>query len=616
MNEKSTQVVLDVDTLANSRKYSRVTDPEGRQETAKVAIEAHKKRNVTKQELRKRELQVKQIQQEQMDLAGRRNKLWQSIQEKQKSLEEFEVGLVGRLKKILFLDKLERRRLTALKAELDSLEAKLEALSQNHREQQNKIQELREILENLEDPQEIIDAYYERKSTEPLTNEQKRQLLKPEVLSQLSMEQYIALWRRLNPYFFTHVTRHGFREVRELDLFANFYAPPEPVWVDDNFRSFLSEKEIQTTLSILGLRSLDKKSVYNWLKNRGILDLSSASEAKASLFKQHADADYYPDKSAVHFARNSASHEKYGSERGNEVFIVYPTDFIASQYAFGFFDGGSFIKPAYEYILNDNFVWPGGVGRGISVDAGMVFLPKSTLVDPETGSKYTRDINSSGEVRPKLTDEFFLKLKRWLLHPEIDLLTILNRYMEERREVNKSFIKDDAVNYIRNRLTQESFPVDTIDQLSTAIWGSLIGEFHLSAHNRGNEDFSSFNLSEGHIEKIINEFGLQWERAARTDHAVPAQEYWENYFNQYPEQRPKHIVYYDGNPTAAVYEFLQKNGIGKADTSEVDGPLLGFDDNHVVDMKNDPRANVGKEEIERIAMEIIDEYYANGREQQ
>ena len=46
----------------------------------------------------------------------------------------------------------------------------------------------------------------------------------------------------------------------------------------------------------------------------------------------------------------------------------------------------------------------------------------------------------------------------------------------------------------------------------------------------------------------------------------------------------------------------------------MDGPLLGFDDNHVVDMENDPRANVGKEEAERIAMEIIDEHYASRQE--
>ena len=97
-----------------------------------------------------------------------------------------------------------------------------------------------------------------------------------------------------------------------------------------------------------------------------------------------------------------------------------------------------------------------------------------------------------------------------------------------------------------------------------------------------------------------------WKRAENT---VSSREYWEKYFAKNPKQKPKHLVFYDGDPTSAIYKFQQRNNIGQADVSETEGTLLGFDDHHVADMGKDPRVNAGYDELVEIADKIIAEYY-------
>ena len=111
--------------------------------------------------------------------------------------------------------------------------------------------------------------------------------------------------------------------------------------------------------------------------------------------------------------------------------------------------------------------------------------------------------------------------------------------------------------------------------------------------------------------KYIDDFKSSNAKYKRSETTIASNEYWEKYFAEHPEQRPKHIVYYNGDPTNAIYRFQQENHIGSANTSKVDGQLLGFDDNHVVDMANDPRSNIGHQELVNLGNKIIREHYQN-----
>ncbi|MDD3072621.1 MAG: hypothetical protein PHP47_02825, partial [Candidatus Pacebacteria bacterium] len=99
-----------------------------------------------------------------------------------------------------------------------------------------------------------------------------------------------------------------------------------------------------------------------------------------------------------------------------------------------------------------------------------------------------------------------------------------------------------------------------------------------------------------------------WEKARNT---ITAKEYWERYFEKHPEQKPKHIVYYNGDPTLAIHEFQRKYGIGQADTSASEGQLLGFDDKCVMNMVKDKRAWAGYDDLVEMSNKIISDYYRN-----
>lgn len=112
---------------------------------------------------------------------------------------------------------------------------------------------------------------------------------------------------------------------------------------------------------------------------------------------------------------------------------------------------------------------------------------------------------------------------------------------------------------------------------------------------------------------------------------ISAKDYWEQYFIDHPEQKPAHIVYYDGEPSFAVKQFLSDNGIledqgddffgepirandmknitGPGDTSERDGEMLGFDQHYISDGNKD-EALVGEHKrFNEMALRILEERY-------
>jgi hypothetical protein len=113
--------------------------------------------------------------------------------------------------------------------------------------------------------------------------------------------------------------------------------------------------------------------------------------------------------------------------------------------------------------------------------------------------------------------------------------------------------------------------------------------------------------------RIMKSCNAHWKMPSNP---ITSREYWERYFSDHPEQRPRHVHYYSGSdPTTGIQEFLRRNDIGRADTLEEHGPLLGFDDNHIKSMWQDPRAWEGYEWLMDTAERIIEEQYAGFSEE-
>lgn len=196
--------------------------------------------------------------------------------------------------------------------------------------------EQRTKQDELPDPKKMIESYYEKASEIPLTNQEKRDLLKPEVLAELSTEEYVALWKRLNPHFLTHVTRQGLRDHTGCDPMVSHLS---------NYNSFVNgftdvmknEKRIYPPLARIGLKDRDETTVKIFL-SKYVLQAENEEEAlkrfDSTLHQSMGEAPTYPDRTSTHLAAQIVSDIYYGGETNNETFFVYPSDVLASQYPF------------------------------------------------------------------------------------------------------------------------------------------------------------------------------------------------------------------------------------------------------------------------------------------
>ena len=349
-----------------------------------------------------------------------------------------------------------------------------------------------------EKEQQLREKQAEAIEKGPLTPEQKKEELTFDKLSKLSTDEYLTLWLRLNPYYVSHVTRQGIR-----DHTCGTHMAGVGEW-HDGLTEVLKDKKIVPPLAIrMGTKgNIDKENVASYLSKYG---KNIGNPREKSKILQAINEDM-ADRGSIHFMCQDVGDNQYGAEENNECFFIFPTDVIASQCQFAPEGGTNFMKGLKhrgDNIFNNLYVYPptnNGELGSIPIDAGLVFLPKSTIVDPNTGSKYkTKTItNMDGTTKQVVAEQAFERT------PDGDY-PFKNNYL----------VKD----------------------------------------------------------------------------GVTAQEYYEKYFTEHPEQKPTHIIYYDGNPDSAVDELLVRKGIsysyegakdgkkGPGDTSVEHGEYLGFEDN-------------------------------------
>jgi hypothetical protein len=522
-------------------------------------------------------------------------------------LEQRLETVAARLKKLF---RVKDKSATEIQSEIEIMESEMEEVIGQTLALRGELEKLAQDQAELPDPEKMLEAYYNKMETMPLSNEEKRELLRPEVLAELSTDEYIALWRRLNPHFLTHVTGQGFR-----DHNAAWFHSGGMHELCDGFRQTLQdEKLLRSPMGIRDLRSRDETTIRSFLEGWA-LKAETKREAldrlNAQLHHSWASAPNYPDKTAVHFATQLVADGFYGGERNNEIFFIYPSDVIASQYDFAF--NGSekdFTCPQSETMWNDVFVWPESPEKpGIPVDSGVVFLPGNTPVDPETGSKYASEVKAveGEEKRVMIEDEKLVKaFIDWAteLNDESPAIQAYREYYEKRNDMwtSREDRQKTCFGVFKGEIMQLGFCEDATDNLISKIFGNdNIGAWAY----HGKLGWGASSPEEAALD-IVKSASANWKRA---ENAITAKEYWERYFKQNPQYAPTHVIFYDGDPTTAIYKFQQRHNIGQADTSEKEGTLLGFDDRHVLDMSKDPRANRGYDELVATTHRIIEEHY-------
>lgn len=452
---------------------------------------------------------------------------------------------------------------------------------------------------NLTDrPQIKLDEILKTKTETPLTNQEKRDLLKPEALAQLSTEEYVDLWKRMNPQYLSHVTKQGF--------YDGDATPPydEPNRLDTDLPKIMhTTKNMLPYMSLYYFPNIGEKSVKDKLVSSVLKDNVDKESAQRefndmlSWSLRESVAPRYADISSIHFASQTVPDDAYGAERGNAIFFVFPTDVLASQYNFSVMGREKDLRyPTREIGWNDVFVWPDVVaGSGIPLDAGLIFIPEKVLVDPLTGSRYASEIKEVNGVETRVVIEDVALVDRFTkwsktLDKDSKAVQLAQQYFSKRDGTSAKQLDDLCINELQNI----GFHPDAINSFLPKLKRDLM----LWNPETVEETFA----------KLIGESKEKYKRAENT---ISTKEYWERYFSEHPDEKPKHIIYYYGDPTTAVAQFEKQNGIGAADTSKIDGPLLGFDDHHVTDMKNDPRANQGHDELVNLGNKIITEHYAS-----
>jgi hypothetical protein len=265
------------------------------------------------------------------------------------------------------------------------------------------------------------------KEERPLSKHEKELFLNPESLANLSREEYIAVWRQLSPNFVSHITRQGYREPEN----THGYHSKGLGEFHNNFVEMLNDGlELKSKFSKNGIEEAvlehlahfdpheyktlesgeqleDKNNAWKYVKDKLLTGVNG----------RHTNA---MDESALHLATEQVV-ESYGAEKNNQIFIIYPSDLIASQFNFTFDGAGrgqSFINNAgAESVNNDLFVWDKeqSTNTKLTLQAGVVFLPKSTLVNKDNGSKYEKysGADSGQVIKSESSDQAITAMDYW-----------------------------------------------------------------------------------------------------------------------------------------------------------------------------------------------------------
>ena len=349
--------------LIDPKRISKQIDSEGRSEIANRIWKTRRDLRTTSEIISLTEIKLEEI----------RKLIALLQQQKTQAKTELSKRLGSCLVKIMIKIGIRDKQATALQEKINAIGSKINKLYNELYDVEYELRTLRKKQAEIPNPKQLLEAYYEEIATQPLTNEQKRELLKPEILASLTTEEYIALWRRLNPYFLAHVTRQGFRDHNAMIFHS--------AGLNEFHNGFLNVMQdgrlLRPSIALTGLKNRDEASVRQWLSD-WVLQAKNENEAKErlnNLLHFHlASAPKYPDKTAVHFAAQIVADDYYGGEKGNEVFFVYPSDVLVSQYTYSF-NGKEkdLTKPQSETKWNDVFIWTDPNNPGIHVDSGIVF---------------------------------------------------------------------------------------------------------------------------------------------------------------------------------------------------------------------------------------------------
>lgn len=444
--------------------------------------------------------------------------------------------------------------------------------------------EERGINAELGEARDLLKSFYDKEKAKwkdtPFTKKDVQEFFTEEHLSSLSLQDYATLLKRFPSEMVTHVTRQGVRDhsghTGHVAGMWEYHTEFEEILADGRLQSATGVyfKEGMTKEAVVDLLSLDKF----WNKEAALRFINLASREIAP--------GGYSDKKAMHFAVEDVADMYYGAEDGNEIFFAFPSAFIAANYYFG----GSVNLNRDDGLSdgwNDAWVWDEN-DKGISINAGVTFMPTGVDVDPNTGSTYLLDENKK-PVEDQGNIDFLKKIIR------DDEIYALTKTFYSSSDIDKL---GEAVRAAINN--KYGLPPDFTPFFSSSD-GLFAIKFNGDAERGiGDPPFLAVFKERGldyYIPFILKSKKLLYKRPEQT---VDAKDYWEKYFANHPNQRPNKIVYYSGDPSTILKRWKAGNGLVKRSSDS----SFGFDE-HV----GKPNSPEKESKFYQLATEAIDDCF-------
>lgn len=420
-----------------------------------------------------------------------------------------------------------------------------------------------------------------------------------EHLSSLSLEGYVLLLKRFPKEMVAHVTRQGIR-----DHVGHMYHTANVDAYHDGFMKMVEDGRLRSPLGVCLVEKEKERAIARYLMLDQCKNKDEALKSLAYCVGQGQDqTGDYPDRMAIHFATERVADAYYGSEKGNEIFIVYPSAHIASQY---YFMGTLSQGGGSEH--NDQWVWA-NEEKGMDLNAGIIFIPEEAKVDKVTGSRYELDENNSPIENSEL-----INVVRRMVNSE-DFGTFADQVMGIGYDnIGRPWEKEKLDLCIKRKLEQlEPFRLKLERDYGVndkRLQYIILDQYNISSlkYRKGKEEIGEvkkddpYNSLDSGIKYKLREEGILFLEAKDT---VSSREFWETYFAKNPQKRPTKVVYYKGSdPTEAFLQFRKEHGIYK----EAEDDSIGFPEHFV--SSGSPQALAGRDRFRSLAEKIIEDYFS------
>jgi hypothetical protein len=587
------------------KEFSKEESSDDRQQTAKAIKSKRAEHFAEKSAKTEREIELQKTTSEREQALAER---LQSMNNLENKIDELSTSGLRKILNYFQLRKLEADVVVGQKT-YEELEKEQESETAEHQEISEKLESKEPSLELQEAKNMLGDFYKEQKGKWAKSEYTKEDIVKyfsEEHLASLSLEDYALLLKRFPKEMVAHVTRQGIR-----DHVGHMYHTAGEGAYSDNFMKMVKDGRLRSPLGVYLVEKEKEKAIAKFLNLGELKNKKEATEYLKNICgvkgadpeSQTAHGDY-SDSMAIHFATEGVADSYYGSEKGNEIFIAYPSAFIASQY---YFTGQ--LNEADTGNHNDQWVWA-NEEKGMDLNAGLVFIPGEVRVDRKNGSRYELDENGS----PIKNKEYQNTFKKFVDSP--DFSDFAKRFMELTEKSYGKLDRTDPSPKVRELLEriepfrkklEKDFGITDERFQSVILNRSNLESIKYKVENRKKADgdervLNNANLEiDDYIEDDLRREGILYLEAKNT---VSSKEFWEDYFIKNPGKKPSKTIYYkESDPTAALLQWRQVQGIDKGAGAKD----MGFPERHVNSWA--PQAESGLDRFRTLAEKVIEDNF-------